>query len=349
MTAPAAIVTDQDSFAAEDRQTRELLRDLHQVRQGIYWADLLVTSAIGWTGFAFAVALRPFSLPMLSATGIAVIFLYRALCFVHEISHQTARTLPYFEASWNILIGYPLLLPSFAYVGVHQSHHKLSTYGTKRDPEYLPFARSARMTLLFTLQSLLMPVFLIARFLFLSPVGLISRSAQQWLIVHCSSLTINPEYRREVTPGLIGYSRRHSAIILVLWCVLAVLALTGRIPWHFLPVWIAVSALISFINTLRTLAAHAYESSGEAMSRAQQLADSIDTPGAPWTEIWAPVGLRYHALHHYFSGIPYHNLGKAWQRLSQDLPADAQYHRVRSRGLLHSLCALWHQGIRRSA
>jgi len=30
---------------------------------------------------------------------------------------------------------------------------------------------------------------------------------------------------------------------------------------------------------------------------------------------WAPVGLRYHALHHYFPGIPYHNLGFAYQRL----------------------------------
>ena len=68
---------------------------------------------------------------------------------------------------------------------------------------------------------------------------------------------------------------------------------------------------VSFFNTLRVLGAHEYESDGQPRDRFEQLQDSIDTPGGPWTELWAPVGLRYHALHHYFPGIPYHNLGKA--------------------------------------
>ena len=78
---------------------------------------------------------------------MAVLALYRGLCFMHEISHLNPRTLPGFERAWNGLIGFPLLLPSFVYSGVHQSHHKLSTYGTLQDPEYLPFAGSSAFSL----------------------------------------------------------------------------------------------------------------------------------------------------------------------------------------------------------
>ena len=71
-----------------------------------------------------------------------------------------------------------------------------------------------------------------------------------------------------------------------------------------------------------------------------QLIDSIDTPGAFWTELWAPVGLRYHALHHYFPGIPYHNLATAYRRLVQNLPATAEFHRSTSPSLPYSLRTL---------
>jgi fatty acid desaturase len=39
-----------------------------------------------------------------------------------------------------------------------------------------------------------------------------------------------------------------------------------------------------------------------------------------------PVGLRYHALHHLFPTMPYHNLGEAHRRLSSGLPPDSPYH-----------------------
>ena len=79
-------------------------------------------------------------------------------------------------------------------------------------------------------------------------------------------------------------------------------------------------ALVSLVNTLRVLGAHAYELDGAPRDRRGQLADSLDTPGGPWTELWAPVGLRYHALHHYFPGIPYHNLGVAYRRIVETVP-----------------------------
>ena len=91
--------------------------------------------------------------------------------------------------------------------------------------------------------------------------------------------------------------------------------------------------------------AHGYENhTGTPMTRAEQLLDSIDTPGGPWTELWAPVGLRYHALHHEFPGIPYHNLPAAYRRLQGNDP----YRRTTSPGLWASLRRLW-QGRKEAA
>jgi fatty acid desaturase len=113
------------------------------------------------------------------------------------------------------------------------------------------------------------------------------------------------------------------------------------VPWRALAVWFVVLMIVSFVNTLRVLGAHEYDSDGHPLDRYQQLKDSIDTPGAPWTELWAPVGLRYHALHHYFPGIPYHSLGTAYRRLVNGLPADAGYRESTSPSLGRSLRHLY--------
>ena len=97
------------------------------------------------------------------------------------------------------------------------------------------------------------------------------------------------------------------------------------------------------------LGAHEYETDGNARTRQGQLIDSIDTPGGPWTEAWAPVGLRYHALHHYFPGIPYHNLGVAYRRLIGSLPDDSLYRKSTSPSLQRSLQTLYLKAKRRSA
>jgi fatty acid desaturase len=44
--------------------------------------------------------------------------------------------------------------------------------------------------------------------------------------------------------------------------------------------------------------------------------------------LWAPVGLRYHALHHLMPRLPYHNLAAAHRRLVATLPSDSDYRRV---------------------
>ena len=109
--------------------------------------------------------------------------------------------------------------------------------------------------------------------------------------------------------------------------------------------WVIVT-IISLLNTVRVLGAHEYDSKGAILSRDGQLDDSIDTPGGPWTELWAPVGLRYHALHHYFPGIPYHNLGVAYRRILASLPRHAAYLESTSPSLGKSLLVLYDKAAR---
>lgn len=59
--------------------------------------------------------------------------------------------------------------------------------------------------------------------------------------------------------------------------------------------------------------------------RDMQVDDSVTIEGSFLTEIWAPIGLRYHSTHHMFPSIPYYNLGKAHRRLKAAVCADHPY------------------------
>ncbi len=333
------------NFSLDDAAMKLLVKDLHKASRTVFWSDLLATCALGWIAFFFAVAAKPFSAGMIAALLLSACALYRALCFMHEITHQNFRTLPGFENAWNWLVGFPLLMPSFIYVGVHQDHHRISSYGTENDPEYLPFAHSSKMTTVFALESFFLPLALFFRFVVLAPVGLLIPRFHKQLVRCGSALTMNLKYRRETQNELLHKARRDSIFVLAIWGTAIALAAAGILPWRMFAIWFAVDSLISFVNTLRTLGAHAYENEGAPLDRNGQLLDSIDTPGAFWTELWAPVGLRYHALHHYFPGIPYHALPEAYRRVVGHLPVAAEYRKMSSRSLPVSLKQLYRKGL----
>jgi fatty acid desaturase len=346
MVNPNPIAPAVEMSHAAEREAKRLVSDLHTPRPGIYWADLLLSALVGWTAFAAAIAFappawRPFPWKMILAALIAVFALYRGLCFLHEITHLRHNTLRGFETTWNLLFGVPILMPSFLYVGVHQDHHKLSTYGTAQDPEYLPFSGRPRMIVIFTVQSLLFPVLQWVRFLLLSPFSLLFPRVHRWVAIHASSFVMNVQYRREVTEALSRKIAGWEAVTLGVWYGLVALAALRILPWRFFALWYLLAATAGFVNNLRSLGAHRYASDGTPLDRDGQLGDSIDTPGAVWTELWAPVGLRYHALHHYFPGIPYHNLKAAYQRLIRALPADSRHGQATSPSLPRSLRTLY--------
>ena len=73
---------------------------------------------------------------------------------------------------------------------------------------------------------------------------------------------------------------------------------------------------------------------GESMSVTAQYLDTVNVPPPAFLPmLWAPVGLRYHALHHLIPGVPYHALGEAHRRLSAALDHTSPYHQASYPGL----------------
>lgn len=327
------------------RDVRERLRDLFDRSPALYWSDLLASAALGWTAFAFALG-QPFGsarhLLLCAAAGLA---LYRAAMFIHEITHFPKGALPGFQWAFDLLVGVPLQLPSFLYVGVHLDHHRRAVYGTSDDPEYLPFASSPPSRIvLFLLEALAVPVLLLARFALLAPLSLfLGAKVRSAVVLSASSLAINWRYRREAPTGALG-RRMLVCEALASSFAIAVLALTctGRIPPAVLGQWYLVSASVAVVNQLRTIGAHRWRNQDGEMDVVSQLLDSVNTSGALGV-LWAPVGLRFHALHHFVPDLPYHALGAAHRRLVRDLPPESGYPRTLSRGMLDSFRTLWRE------
>jgi len=104
-----------------------------------------------------------------------------------------------------------------------------------------------------------------------------------------------------------------------------------------------VIAGVAVINQVRTLVAHLWENDGEPLTVTAQYLDSVNVPTPGFMAyLWAPIGLRYHALHHLLPSLPYHALNEAHRRLSDALEEASAYHKANYpslRGLMHRLAA----------
>ncbi len=307
------------------RAARDLTKGLGEARSAIYWPDMLISALLGYSTMIGAI-LTP-SVPLAVALGlVSALAFYRALMFIHELTHIHRDALPGFRLGWNLLIGIPLLTPSFMYEGVHTLHHKRTQYGTVEDPEYLPLALMKPWTLpVFVLVALLAPVALIVRNAVLVPLGVILPSVRSLVWERASSLSINPEFRRGPAKGDFIRRVRWQTIGCVLWSW-TLLASTQVLGWRPLLIALAILSLTALLNQLRTLVAHLWENEGEAMTVTAQFLDSVNVPPPGMiAEIWAPVGLRYHALHHLMPSMPYHDLPEAHRRLKRELGNGSTY------------------------
>ncbi|MFQ5418125.1 MAG: fatty acid desaturase family protein [Myxococcota bacterium] len=313
-------------------------------RPWIYWADMLASAALGWSLFFFSLELPLFSALQVVATLGAVFALLRAALFIHELCHVKPSQLPCFEVAWNLLVGIPLLIPSLMYVGSHMDHHKRMAFGTETDPEYAPIAHWSRLRIAaFVVTVAFAPLLLPIRWGVLTPLSRAIPALRPWVVGKLSTLVINTSYTRPMPRGahVRRWNLEEGGAALTVWAVGA-LVLAGVIPVAFVTHWLVVGAGILVANQVRTLAAHGYENEGECMDAEQQLLDSINLGGKPvLSSLIAPVGLRYHALHHYLPSLPYHSLGTVHRRLSALLPHDAPYRRTQSDGLSVTLQALW--------
>lgn len=308
------------------RAAAELTRDLQAPKPAIYWADFLGSAAVGYAALAGAIVAQSTGW-MLLAGAVAVLALYRASLFIHEITHVKHAELPGFRVGWNVLLGIPMMLPSFMYEGIHSLHHSRTRYGTADDPEYLPLALMKPWTLpLFLIISLLMPLGLLLRFGVLGPLSLLSSRLRRLVVARYSGLQINPVFQRRAPEGEFARQWRWQEIgASAVAVTLIATVIIGVLPLRAFVTYMAVISAVAVINQVRTLVAHLWENEGAPLTVTAQFLDSVNVPAGilPW--LWAPVGLRFHALHHLLPSLPYHSLAEAHRRLASALGQGSTY------------------------
>ncbi|WP_234024888.1 fatty acid desaturase family protein [Tsuneonella amylolytica] len=337
---------DQDDKALL-KAAAAIMRELGEAKAHIYWLDMLGSALVGYAALAGAI-LVPFGWLTVALGLVSTLALYRALLFIHELTHLHRDALPGFRTAWNLLVGIPMLTPSFMYEDGHTIHHSRKRYGTPEDPEYLPLALMKPWSLpAFVLIALLAPIGLVIRYGVLAPLGLLIPPLRRMNWERFSTLAINPDFRRR--PPAPADKRRFVLLETgaAIWGVI-VIASVFWIGWRPLAVALAVFSAVGVLNQLRTLVAHLWENEGEPMSVTAQYLDTVNVPPpGPLAALWAPVGLRYHALHHLLPSLPYHALGEAHRRLAAHEHARETYGRAHYRGMMPLLGKIGGSTMRR--
>jgi fatty acid desaturase len=340
------------------QQARALVADLFRPDPFVYWTDFLATVL---SGYVLAALVR--RLPHLVVGGSwlwmlqaacfigSALLLYRAALFIHELSHLPKRKFRAFRIVWNLLCGIPFLMPSFLY-DTHLDHHRRKSFGTREDGEYLPWARRGWQHIaLFLVGIPLIPLAAIVRFAILTPLAWLHPAIRRWVHVHASSLIVDPAYLRPLPTAQDLRAIWWQELGCFAFCLIAPLV-AARFGFDPLGAFIQAYCTAVFViglNALRTLGAHRWWNEGRELTFVEQMLDSVNVDGPVWiTELWGPLGLRYHALHHLFPSLPYHNIAAAHRRLMQQLPPDSPYRRTVEPSLTTALLKLlrrsWNAG-----
>jgi len=326
------------------KTAKRTIRDLVEPNPFIYWADMLVTTSIGYGCASVFLEMQGFSWQRAILFLVAVFAIFRTTSFVHEISHMHNRRMRSFQIGWDLLCGIPMLFPSFAYTH-HLDHHRVDSYGTDTDGEYLAFGVDPPRTIgYFLLLTTVWPFLVVLRFLFFTPISFIYPPFRPWLLTRFSSFgIINFKHRLAITSKTpVGYwAFLDIACSIRAWCPIVLVGL-GVFEWTRVALMFLVAASVLSLNFVRTLCLHHYLSDEGQISYLAQLQDSITLPdNVVVTELFVPLGLRFHALHHMFPHLPYHALGKAHRRLMKALPAKSDYHQTVRSGISAIFVQFW--------
>lgn len=356
MLAPAPASLDKSSAASRAfsfKDARALIKDLSRPVPWIYWTDFLLSIISAHVLFAAQMRAAewlplsggPFWVVRSAMFAAAAVLYMRSVIFIHELVHLRSDSFRAFRVAWNVLCGIPCLVPSFMYYP-HIDHHRRKSYGTDHDGEYLELSRRHPIYILgFIMAAFVVPPLALFRFLVLTPNAWVWPKVRELVEKHASTLVVDIFYLR----GDFGPRARRNMLIqeaaCFAWALFLVLRgpiVEGRLLTEFWVHAYLLSVTLVAMNNVRTLGAHRWTGDGHELSFEEQLLDSLNYPHRPWiTELWGPVGVRYHALHHLFPGIPYHNLGIAHRRLRAGLPADSPYHSTERVSLTSAIVELW--------
>jgi fatty acid desaturase len=320
-----------------------LVQDLQAPRPFIFWTDLFCCLLALQIGLYLSAPFPDGSFfhPVQAIAGFtaAAFALYRASYFNHELAHHSRR-LPGFEFVWNLVIGFPLLIPSFLYSD-HRNHHSDQAFATRHDAEYLPeHLRNARGAVALLALAFVLPFIYIVRFAILVPAGWVFPAIRHWIDVRASSLGILGLSRRAAPTAneLKTFRRQEFACFCYILAVGASLV-TGIIPLRLVTQVYAVIVCMLVLHGMRVMVGHRYRADGSGtQDRNDQVGDSFNfTASGPIIKLFLPVGFHLHALHHLFPNIPYHNMAEAHRRITAFLPNNSPYHMAESRSYFAEL------------
>ena len=318
-----------DGWISQARQSiREADVDFFRVSAVRYWIDCLVSLVAAYLAAAVYLSSPLGSWPQLVAFPIAAFWLYRLGSLIHEVCHLGGHELPGFKFAWNALAGVVLLTPSPFFTRHHRDLHSQRFYGTPEDPEYvanLLEGGNPRSMIGYLVYVLAFPVLVFLRFL-LVPLTFLHPRLREWTLRKASALTFNRRYERRLTAA-----DRRAILAVEIPCFLRAamipsLVLLGLNDWTRIPLLYALAVATVILNQLRQLADHHFEGDGSRVALEAHIADSCNfTRNDPLTLLFFPFSIRYHALHHLFPSMPYHNLKRAHEHLVATLPADSPY------------------------
>jgi len=296
-----------------------------------YWLDFLCTWALfvgGMTAWLFA----PLAYSIVGLL-IGILAAYRCGSFMHEIVHFNRRNSSEmaFKTGWNLLFGMAILSPSHLY-DAHLEHHMPNSFATVEDPEYVPINNRSFFGLaFFVFHHVLGPISMVAlRMLFNPFIWLIPSLGKNLMNGKGTALVINWDYIPTGKTKATSFDK--FAIIgstMLLYIYLASI-ISGLIPLIIVAKILTLIIISMVLNGIRTLVAHRYINyDRQSVTREEQLLDSVNLIGNPIIGgLLAPVGLRYHALHHLVQTLPYHSLEAAHKKLLAELDEDDVYHKI---------------------
>ena len=293
-----------------------------------YWFDFGLCVLIGYSAGHLFLTSPLFSLPQLVAFPITVFWIYRLGSLVHEVCHLGEHEMRVYKVVWNLAVGVPTLTPSPFFTRHHRDHHSQRIYGTPQDPEYVVhiFRPGHWPSILaYVLCVAIFPLLVFLRFL-LVPLTYIHPRVREWTLKHASSLTMNLRYERKLTKA-----DRWAIAAIEVPCFLRAAVIPGLIfiganHWTRMVLLYAVALGVLFLNQMRQLADHHFESDGANVALSRHILDSCNYTSRDFlTWLFFPFSIRYHGLHHLFPSLPYHNLAAAHACLLLGISADSPY------------------------
>lgn len=301
------------------RQAQGIVEDLNDPNAWIYWTDFLISTFVGY-GLASVFLAHSINSPIAWGGFLGAVFaLYRSSMFMHEVVHLPRGSMKGFRFTWNLLAGVPMMIPSFTYRGHLRDHRNRLVNAQCDRPRAAPW--NIRSVSIF-----FQPILVFLRYLLLTPASFCNGRLRRWTMAHASSLVIGFEnepsskVRQRVSDTTWEVMTWLAASTVMLLLVARIVPAAGLSKVLLL----AVSVLV--INQLRVFAMQRSQGVKNRVPHLEPFLDSTHVLANWLTELICPLGLRYHALHHRFPRIPYHNRRRAHARLSMLLAAGSTGH-----------------------